>query len=335
MAAVAFDPFADDAAEGDGDSDCGATGGRPAEATYRIAVASQDCGVALHDVAVPDPDFAASLPPLRWGGTEGSGVGPGPGVLRPLHARCMGWGRARGMRCMHAASTPTPMPRANPAQPQKRPAQPACRRGAAPAPVSLWLAPGGQRARGGRQRRPRPPPSLGARPAPRNSSTPTLLRAGGRARRCPGPRPRRAAVGRAVHSHGFSHGVPLGGGESVGQAGAGGGADGRGRAPAVGPGGGAPGAPSERRAAVAGVARPYVAVSPAHSALLLLSVHFELLSPSRSVTQASGRRRGKPRGAGGPHAPCATRALAAARTAAAWAGIEGGAHSSRSVSTSK
>ena len=146
VAAVAFDPFADDAAEGDGDSDCGATGGRPAEATYRIAVASQDCGVALHDVAVPDPDFAASLPPLRWGGTEGSGVGPGPGVLRPLHARCMGWGRARGMRCMHAASTPTPMPRANPAQPQKRPAQPACRRGAAPAPVSLWLAPGGQRA---------------------------------------------------------------------------------------------------------------------------------------------------------------------------------------------
>ena len=124
VAAVAFDPFADDAAEGDGDSDCGATGGRPAEATYRIAVASQDCGVALHDVAVPDPDFAASLPPLRWGGTEGSGVGPGPGVLRPLHARCMGWGRARGVRCVHAASTPTPMPRANPAQPQNAPPSP-------------------------------------------------------------------------------------------------------------------------------------------------------------------------------------------------------------------
>ena len=31
---------------------------------YRLAVASQDCCIALHDVAVPDDDIAAGLPPL-------------------------------------------------------------------------------------------------------------------------------------------------------------------------------------------------------------------------------------------------------------------------------
>jgi len=61
VSALAFDPHPPPAPAG--------------ERMYRLAVASQDCCVALHDVAAPDADVAAGLPPLspRAGGGGGWG----------------------------------------------------------------------------------------------------------------------------------------------------------------------------------------------------------------------------------------------------------------------